>query len=149
MKRTAGMPILAAALVALAACQADKTNAPKESNGTPTAVPPAMISADMSLLIVGIDDAADRLAPALEDGVAGAELSAQLHLLSQALTQGNAARALGALTDARATLARAPATPDGGAIALALDRAEALLSDGGVDNPGPSPRSATGADIAH
>ena len=145
MKRTAWTAsFLALGCLALGACQADKANAPRPSNETqtPTAVtPPPVISADLSLLIVGVDDAAERLAPALEDAAAGAELSAQLHLLSRALAEGNTVRARGALAAARAALAPALATPDAAAIGLALDRAQALLSDAAVDNPGPSPRS--------
>ena len=152
MKRTTFTATLfGIAVFALAACQADKASAPRPPGETPGAatVLPPVISSDVTLLIAGIDDAADRIAPALDDGAAAAELAPQLHLLSQALTARDTSRARAALSSARAALARAEPTPDAGAIGLALDRAEALLSAGVVDNPGPSPRSATPGDVLH
>lgn len=152
MKPIAPFPLLAAGLLALAACQADKLSTPR---ATPASAQPAaagipMAPADAALLGAGIDDAADRLAPALPDDVIGAQLAADLRRLSAALAAGNAAGARSALGAARATLGRAGPTPDAAAIALALDRVEALLADGGLEHPGAvRPAAAPPADGLH
>ena len=151
MKLTAQTLILGTGLFALAACQADKANAPHASQNTNTqavdAVAETPAASDVDGLRASLDDAAARLAPALEDPGSAAELSAQLRALSQALAAGNAIRARAALVAARNALARAGLSPDGAAIGLALDRAEERLSTGMLDGSSQSLRGT--ADVPH
>ncbi len=142
--------LLGATTLALLACQADRVstpraNKPAAAERSTTAPPPA--PADLALLGASLDDAADRLAPALVDQGAAAQLAPQLRLLSAALATGDAARARSALQAARAALDRAGQTPDAAAIGLALDRAEALIP---VEGPGhPAPAAAEGSGALH
>jgi hypothetical protein len=114
-------------LVVVAACQPDEVSAPPSVQVEESPTDSVVAAAGLSALGVSIDDAVGRLAPALEDRATAVLVAAHLERLSRALADGNAAQARQALTDARTALGSAEQTPNGAAIGLALDRAEALL----------------------
>ena len=124
MKRIA-LP-LSGGIIALAACQTDKLNAPPEHNTSPVAAASSNDVTDLALLAASIDDAINRLAPALEDPLIAKKVVTQLVRLSAALT-ANAGDARNAIADVRRVLTGTESSPNAAAIELALARAEMLL----------------------
>jgi len=119
--------VLGAALaVAMAACDSERAM-------VPAAVADAPFDARIALqftegLDAGLEDAATRLAPSLDDEGAGTTLRAHLNELATYLAAGDTVRVRSALHRAGDVLAHARQGPDAAAIELVLDHAHALLA---------------------
>ncbi len=129
---------LAACVTYLAACEACEGDVARPNTADTTAARPVVhrpLASPEQLLAIGgaLDDAANRLAPALDDRVGAAILRIHLDELAARLAAGDEPGARRLLASARQALDAAGGVGDGetvpgSAIRLVLDHVEALLN---------------------
>ncbi len=124
------LPVLSGWMIAVAGCRPDDVSNPVRDEAVveQTVQHRAVVAgADLLALEATLEDAVDRLVPALDADASALHIASRLEQLSAALGTGDAVRARDALREVRVALGRVGPTPDVGAIGLVLERAQALL----------------------